>query len=151
MQALRNRIARLRTDGLRTDGRREAGFTLVELLVVLAILGLLVAVATPQVLKYLGKAKIDTAQIEIKSLSTALDLYMIDVGRYPTQQEGLTALVANSGNVASWRGPYLKAITVPLDPWGHPYQYRIPGQRSDYDLYSTGPDNDSNGPQSASR
>src|SRR5258708_20282471 len=101
MQALRNRIARLRTDGLRTDGRREEGFTLVELLVVLAILGLLVAVATPQVLKYLGKAKIDTAQIEIKSLSTALDLYMIDVGRYPTQQQGLTALLSNSCTVPS--------------------------------------------------
>ena len=115
----------------------EAGFTLVELLVVLAILGLLVAVATPQVLKYLGKAKIDTAQIEIKSLSTALDLYMIDVGRYPTQQEGLEALVANPGVLATWHGPYVKSTTVPLDPWGHPYQYRIPGQNgNDFDLYT---------------
>lgn len=127
------------------------GFTLVELLVVLAILGLLVAVATPQVLKYLGKAKVDTAQIEIKSLSTALDLFMIDNGRYPSQQEGLTVLVANPGNLPSWRGPYLKASAVPLDPWGHPYQYRIPGQRGEYDLYTAGPDADATGAQSASR
>ena len=146
MQRLKNRIATLRT-----DARRESGFTLVELLVVLAILGLLVAVATPQVLKYLGKAKVDTAQIEIKSLSTALDLFMIDNGRYPSQQEGLTVLVINPGNLASWRGPYLKANAVPLDPWGHPYQYRIPGQRGEYDLYTAGPDADGTGAQSASR
>ncbi len=123
-------------------GRRaaQAGFTLIELLVVLAILGLLVAVATPQVLKYLGKAKADTAKIEIKSLSTALDLFLIDVGRYPTQQEGLEALVANPGALPSWHGPYLKTGSVPLDPWGHPYQYRFPGQNGDYDLYTLSPD-----------
>ena len=120
--------------------RRDAGFTLVELLVVLAILGLLVAVATPQVLKYLGRAKVDTAQIEMKSLSTALDLFMIDIGRYPTQQEGLGVLVANTDNLPSWHGPYLKSDKLPLDPWGHPYQYRIPGQHGDYDIYTLGPD-----------
>ncbi len=114
----------------------QAGFTLIELLVVLAILGLLVAVATPQVLKYLGKAKADTAKIEIKSLSTALDLFLIDVGRYPTQQEGLEALVTNPGALPSWHGPYLKTPSLPLDPWGHPYQYRFPGQTGDYDLYT---------------
>jgi general secretion pathway protein G len=124
--------------GETADG--EAGFTLVELLVVLAILGMLVAVATPQVLKYLGRAKIDTAQIEIKSLTTGVDLFLIDVGRYPTQQEGLLALVTNPGGVASWNGPYLKANSVPLDPWGHPYQYRMPGQHGDYDVFTLGPD-----------
>ena len=117
--------------------RPEAGFTLVELLVVLAILGLLVAVATPQVIKYLGRAKVDTARIQMKDLSTALDLFLVDVGRYPTQQEGLEALVANPGTLPNWHGPYVKAVTVPLDPWGHPYQYRFPGQNgSDYDLYT---------------
>lgn len=115
----------------------SAGFTLIELLVVLAILGLLVAVATPQVLKYLSKAKEDTARIEVNNLSTALDLYLVDVGHYPTQQEGLQALVTNPGTNA-WHGPYLKSKSVPLDPWGQPYQYRIPGQSGDYDLYSLG-------------
>lgn len=131
-----------RVGGLRRPAE-EAGFTLVELLVVLAILGLLVAVATPQVLKYLARARVETAKIEMRSLSTALDLYLIDVGRYPLEQEGLQALVANTGGLASWHGPYLKsgASGVPLDPWGHPYQYRSPGQSGDYDLFSTGPDN----------
>lgn len=118
----------------------QAGFTLIELLVVLAILGLLVAVVTPQVLKYLGKAKADTAKIEIKSMSTALDLFLIDVGRYPTQQEGLEALVTNPGALPSWHGPYLKTASLPLDPWGHPYQYRIPGQNGDYDLFTLNAD-----------
>ncbi len=139
----------IRTRAQAARARRDAGFTLVELLVVLAILGLLVAVATPQVLKYLGRAKVDTAQIEMKSLSTALDLFMIDVGRYPTQQEGLAALVSNTDNLPSWHGPYLKSNALPHDPWGHPYQYRIPGQRGDYDLWTLGPDNDATGPQSA--
>lgn len=117
--------------------RSEAGFTLVELLVVLAILGLLVAVATPQVIKYLGRAKVDTARIQMKDLSTALDLFHLDVGRYPTQQEGLEALVANPGAMPDWHGPYVKSVTVPLDPWGHPYQYRFPGQNgNDFDLYT---------------
>lgn len=115
----------------------EAGFTLVELLVVLAILGLLVAIATPQVIKYLGRARIDTARIQIKDLSTALDLYQLDVGRYPTQQEGLEALVVNPGALPTWHGPYVKATAVPLDPWGHPYQYRFPGSNgNDFDLYT---------------
>jgi general secretion pathway protein G len=126
----------------RKDRESEGGFTLVELLVVLAILGLLVAIASPQVLKYLARAKVDTARIELKSMSTALDLFLVDDGRYPTEQEGLQALVANPGGLASWAGPYLKtgATGVPMDPWGHPYQYRYPGQSGDYDLFSNGPD-----------
>ncbi|HUC69303.1 MAG TPA: type II secretion system major pseudopilin GspG [Stellaceae bacterium] len=120
---------------------RTAGFTLVELLVVLAILGLLVAIATPQVLKYLARAKVDTARIEMKSISSALDLFLLDNGRYPTEQEGLKALVANPGALATWSGPYLKnGGGAPLDPWGRPYQYRYPGQNGDYDLFSNGPD-----------
>jgi general secretion pathway protein G len=126
----------------RVDRQRESGFTLVELLVVLAILGLLVAIATPQVLKYLAGAKIDTAKIELKSMATALDLFLLDEGRYPTEQEGLQALVTKPADIVYWAGPYLKtgATGVPLDPWGHPYQYRYPGQNGDYDLFSNGPD-----------
>lgn len=123
---------------LRTDQR---GFTLIELLVVLAILGLLAALATPQVVKYLGKAKTDTARIEIKNIGSSLDMFLIDNGRFPSQQEGLAALVDNPGNLSSWRGPYLKTKGSPVDPWGRPYQYRFPGQHGEYDLYTLGADN----------
>lgn len=121
--------------------RRQLGFTLIELLVVLAILGLLAAITVPQVLKYLGRAKTDTARIEIKNIATALDLYLIDVGRYPTQEEGLAALTANPGNVPGWHGPYVNNKGTLTDPWGHPYYYRIPGEHGAYDLYSLGADN----------
>lgn len=120
--------------------RRQAGFTLIELLVVLAILGLLISVVAPQVVRYLGRAKVDTANYEVKNIGTALDLFLIDVGRYPTQEEGLAALVTNPG-IAKWQGPYLKGSRAPVDAWDHPYQYRIPGTDGrDYDLYSLGPD-----------
>jgi general secretion pathway protein G len=119
---------------------RPGGFTLVELLVVLAILGLVAAVAAPQVLKYLAKAKTDTARIDIKGIAVALDLFMLDTGHYPTEQEGLAALVEKPRS-GEWHGPYLKSTRVPLDPWGRPYIYRFPGQHGDYDLYTFGADN----------
>jgi general secretion pathway protein G len=128
----------------------RSGFTLIELLVVLAILALMVAIVTPQVMKYLGRARTDTAQIELRNLETALDLFMIDVGRYPTQDEGLDALVVNSSHSPKWHGPYLKASSVPLDPWGHPYRYKVPGHNGDYDLYTLGPD-EHQGPQAAAQ
>jgi general secretion pathway protein G len=117
------------------------GFTLIELLVVLAILGLLAAIATPQVVKYLGKAKTDASNIEIKNLSASLDLFVIDVGRYPTEQEGLAALVTKPPGLEAWRGPYINSKGAPLDPWGRPYNYRYPGQHAQYDLYTLGADN----------
>src|ERR1700743_1811342 len=101
--------------------RREDGYTLVELLVVLAILGLLATIATTQVLKYFASAKVSTAHPQVESFSTALDLYKIDVGRYPTTQEGLAALKAKPATAENWNGPYVKGTTSLNDPWGHPY------------------------------
>jgi general secretion pathway protein G len=123
----------------RRDG--AAGFTLIELLVVLAILGLIAAVASPQVLKYLGKSKTDAAKLEIKNLSLALDLFRLDVGRYPAEQEGIAGLVEKPAALARWGGPYLKVRDLPRDPWGRPYIYRFPGQHADFDLFSFGADN----------
>lgn len=117
-----------------------SGFTLIELLVVLAILGMIVAFVTPQVLKYLGRAKTDAAHIQIENLAGALDLYRLDVGRYPTQTEGLDALIEHPSGLNSWNGPYLKQKSVPADPWGRAYIYKIPGDHGDYDLYSLGAD-----------
>ena len=121
--------------------RRELGFTLIELLVVLAILGLLIGLVAPQVMKYLGRARSDAARIEIQNIGGALDLYRLDMRRYPTQQEGLQALVEVPAGAVGWNGPYLQQKKVPLDPWNRPYVYRIPGEHGDYDLYTLGADN----------
>jgi general secretion pathway protein G len=119
---------------------RESGFTLIELLVVLAILGMLVAMVTPQVLKYLGRAKTDSARIQIENISGALDLFRLDVGRYPNQSEGLRALVEGPAGLSVWNGPYLKQKGIPLDPWGHAFNYKAPGDHGEFDLYSLGAD-----------
>src|SRR5215813_5254066 len=100
--------------------RREDGYTLVELLVVLAILGLLATIATTQVLKYFASAKISTAHAQVESFSSALDLYKIDMGRYPSSQEGLAALKVKPPGGDAWNGPYVKNTTSLNDPWGHP-------------------------------
>jgi general secretion pathway protein G len=119
---------------------RDGGYTLMELLVVLAILGLLVAMATPLVLKYLDHAKVSTAKTEIQTISGTLDMFKMDVGRYPTTEEGLAALLKAPPALDNWNGPYIKKATTFNDPWGHPYLYRSPGQHGDFDLYSLGPD-----------
>lgn len=131
-----SRRARFRLFGGRAAAR---GFTMIELLVVIAILGLLAAIATPQIVRFLGRAKTDAARVEIKNLSVALDLFLMDVGRYPSTQEGLMALLEPPPGSERWRGPYLKARGVPLDPWGRPYLYRAPG-RGPYDIYTLGAD-----------
>jgi general secretion pathway protein G len=118
---------------------RTRGFTLIELLVVLAILGLLAALATPRVMAHLHRAKAQTAKMEIKNIGTALDLFRIDASRYPTQDEGLQALLTQPANLDSWKGPYLDKTASLKDPWGSPYVYRIPGQHGEYDLLSFGP------------
>lgn len=119
---------------------RESGFTLVEMLVVLAIIGMISALVGPQVMSYLGRAKADTARVSLQNLETALDLYRLDVGRYPTEREGLASLVERPSGVESWNGPYIKKRTIPNDPWGRPFVYRSPGRSGAYDLYSRGPD-----------
>jgi general secretion pathway protein G len=127
----------------RVDRRRraDAGFTLIELLVVLVILGLLAAVAGPRVVGYLGGARSDTARIQLAAFEQALDLYRLDVGRYPSTEEGLAVLVRQPGGTNGWNGPYIDGQAVPADPWGHPYVYRMPGSNGPYDLYTLGADN----------
>ena len=117
------------------------GFTLIELLVVLVILGLLAGLVGPQVLRYTGSAKSDTARLQIEELGSGLDLFHLEVGRYPTTQEGLQALVEQPTGVNPWNGPYLKKKRVPVDPWGNDYHYQYPGENGVYDLYSLGSDN----------
>ncbi len=129
----------------RRPSRREAGFTLLEMLVVLAIMGLLAAIVGPQVLKYLGSSRVQTAKIQTHNISSALELYRLDVGRYPTTDEGLTALVTAPSTAAGWAGPYLQKTSALKDPWGQPYQYRIPGQHGEVDVYSQGGDKGSGG------
>lgn len=118
----------------------QLGFTLIELLVVLAIIGLLAAVATPKVMKHLGHAKMQTAKLESKNIAAALDLFRLDVGQYPTQEEGLKALLVRPNAVAGWNGPYLDKKEAVTDPWGGLYVYKIPGEHGEYDLISYGSD-----------
>ncbi|ACL56784.1 general secretion pathway protein G [Methylobacterium nodulans ORS 2060] len=118
----------------------RGGFTLVELLVVLVILGLVMGLAGPRVLGYLSSSRERTAKLQIESFASALDLFFLDNGRYPSTSEGLQALVQRPAAADSWGGPYLKQGTVPADPWGHPYEYRAPGKSGPYAIISLGPD-----------
>jgi general secretion pathway protein G len=124
-------------------GRRKfrvaRGFTLLELLVVLVILGLLAGIVAPRFFGQVGKSEIKVATAQIRSLEDALDQYRLDVGRYPTAEQGLAALNAQPAGEARWRGPYLKKA-VPQDPWGNAYQYRNPGEHGEFDLFSFGKD-----------
>lgn len=120
--------------------RREAGFSLVEVLVVLAIIGLVMGLTGPRVLNYLGDSKIKAAKLQMENISAALDLFHLDTGRYPVTQEGLTALVRAPIDAMGWNGPYLKGATVPNDPWGRAFYYRAPGQSVPFELGSYGPD-----------
>jgi len=131
--------------GKRSSRRGERGFTLVEILVVITIIGLIMALVAPRVLNYLSIAKVKAAAIQIQSLSSTLDLYYLDTGRYPSTSEGLEALVQRPAGVEGWNGPYLKGAFVPKDPWGHPYVYRMPGEHGVYDIISYGSDGQQGG------
>jgi general secretion pathway protein G len=133
--------------GRKAAARRsgEAGFTLVEILVVITIIGLIMAIVGPRVLNYLGESKVKAAKIQIESFSSALDLYYLDMGRYPGSSDGLVALVQRPGNAQEWNGPYLKGGVVPNDPWGHPYVYRSPVERAPYEIVSFGADGQEGG------
>jgi general secretion pathway protein G len=118
---------------------RAAGFTLLELLVVIVIIGLLAAYVGPKYFAQLGKSEVTVAKSQIESFEKALDTMRLDVGRYPTTEEGLASLLVKPAESAKWNGPYLKKA-VPPDPWGHPYLYRAPGAKSEYDITSYGKD-----------
>lgn len=120
--------------------RNERGFTLLELLVVLAIMGLLAAIVGPQVLRYLGSSKTQAAQVQSKNIAAALNLFRLDAGRYPTAQEGLEVLVKAPASVPLWNGPYLPDVSALNDPWGKPYQMRAPGEHGEVDVFSLGSD-----------
>ncbi|SFV29609.1 type II secretion system major pseudopilin GspG [Hyphomicrobium facile] len=122
------------------DRSHEAGFTLIELLVVMVILVLLASLVAPRVIGYLGSSRTKTAKVQISSLATSLELFKLDAGRYPDAREGLSALVQRPTGINAWNGPYLKTDRVPLDPWGQPYIYRVPGQRAAFDVISLGAD-----------
>jgi general secretion pathway protein G len=113
---------------------------LLELLVVLAILGLLAAIVAPQVLRYLGASRSQAAKVQVENISASLDQFDMDVGRYPSQEEGLDALVQAPSGAANWNGPYLRRPTALMDPWGQPYLYRNPGRHGDVDVYTLGSD-----------
>jgi len=126
-------------DGNVKTSRRNRGFSLIELIVVLVILGLLATVVGPKVMDRLGRGKSEIAKLQIDQLEGALGLLRFDVGRYPTTSEGLAGLIDNPG-IENWAGPYLDKRTLPKDPWGREYQYRAPGQYGDFDLYCLGAD-----------
>ncbi len=125
--------------------KKTQGFTLLELLVVLGIIAMLAGIVGPQVMKHMGSAKLKAAKVQIEDISTALDMYKLDVGNYPSNQQGLAALVEKPADGKQWNGPYLRKEKVPVDPWQQEYHYQMPGQHGKFDLYSYGADDKQGG------
>jgi general secretion pathway protein G len=120
--------------------KNQTGFTLLELLVVLGIIAMLAGLVGPQVMKHMGEAKVKAAKVQIEDLSQTMDMYKLDVGSYPTSEQGLNALVENPGDVQRWNGPYLKKAKIPVDPWNNEYRYTSPGEHGKFDIVSLGAD-----------
>ena len=120
--------------------KRVSGMTLIEILVVLVLIGVVLGIVGGNFIGRGEKAKADAARIEIGQIGQSLDLYKLEIGRYPTTQEGLQALIAAPAGVTNWNGPYWKKSSVPKDPWGNEYKYSAPGQRGPYDILSWGAD-----------
>jgi general secretion pathway protein G len=120
--------------------RRRRGFTLLELMVVLLILGLLASIAAPRISGYLRKAKLSTAKVQVDALSAAVDAFHLDNDRFPTTSEGLRALLERPEGLSTWDGPYLKKRDSLIDPWGQPYSYRFPGRNGEFEIFSLGAD-----------
>src|SRR5216683_760464 len=139
----RGEVTRARRKAGRHAGQQ--GFTLVEMLVVITIIGLIMGLIGPRVLNYLSESKVKAARIQLQSFASALDLFYLDAGRFPSTSEGLAALVRRTPGVAAWNGPYLKGGSVPNDPWNNAYLYRSPGDRGPYDIMSYGSDGQEGG------
>src|ERR1700736_6604693 len=139
MIKLHRRFSCMRADRA-CAARHKAGFTLVEMLVVLTIIALILGLVGPRVLNYLGESRTKTAKLQIESFGSALDLFFLDTGRYPTSSEGLNSLVQRPAGVQVWNGPYVKGGRVPPDPWGNAYEYRSPVERAPYEIMSYGSD-----------
>lgn len=146
-----NSVKNILSSSTRSAARRhrkragEEGFTLVEMLVVITIIGLIMGLIGPRVLNYLSESKVKAAKIQLQSFAGALDLFYLDAGRFPSTAEGLAALVRRTPGVAAWNGPYLKGGNVPTDPWNHAYLYRSPADRGPYDIVSYGSDGQEGG------
>ena len=125
--------------GRRMAPLKVAGFTLLELLVVVVIIGLLAGFVAPRYFGQVGKSEVNVAKAQLDALEKALDQFRLDTGHYPNAEIGLKALVERPTNVPKWNGPYLRKA-IPLDPWGKPYVYRVPGEKGDFDLISYGKD-----------
>ena len=125
---------------MKQQKRTENGFTLLELLVVLGIIALLAGIVGPQVMKHMGTSKTKAAKVQIEDLSAALDMYKLDVGRYPSTEQGLDALVEKPNDVNRWNGPYLRKSRIPLDPWQQSYYYAAPGEHGSFDIFTLGAD-----------
>jgi general secretion pathway protein G len=120
--------------------RTETGFTLLELLVVLGIIAMLAGIVGPQVMKHLGESKTKAAKVQIEDLAATLDMYKLDLGSYPSSEQGLQALIESPDAAKRWNGPYLSKSKIPLDPWQQEYHYVFPGAHGKFDLFSWGAD-----------